>query len=122
LALLERSQQPVGHELELQTHCPATQARPSPQRGPLPHWQLPPTQLSALAGSHAWQTPPLTVAAPQAMKLVCVISQLDGEVQQPPQPLPPSHTQVALSPLPEQRVPLGHDPPVAPQTQLPLAH
>jgi hypothetical protein len=34
-------QHPVGHEVELHTHWPATHACPEVQAGPEPHWQLP---------------------------------------------------------------------------------
>jgi hypothetical protein len=120
--LVERSQQPVGHEAVLQTHWPPTHCRPSPQGSFEPHLQAPPMQRSALLASHAWQVPPLTPGAPQWMKLVCVVSQVEPLMQQPPQPLAPSHTQVAEAPVPVQRVPVGHGPPVEPHTQAPPVH
>jgi hypothetical protein len=64
----------------------------------------------------------LLVGVPQARKLVWLISHSDGDLQQPVQPLLASQTQVAALPLPEQRVPAGQAAPVAPHTQLPLAH
>ena len=41
-------QQPLAHEVASQTQLPPTQCWPAPQAAPLPHMQVPPTQLSAL--------------------------------------------------------------------------
>lgn len=112
------SQQPVGHDAESQTHWPPTHSRPAPQAALAPHWQTPLTQLSALPATHAMQVP----LAPQARKLLFVVSHVDAELQQPVQPLEPLHTQVAVAPLPVQVVPDGQALPVEPQTQPPLVH
>ena len=118
MALAERSQQPVGHDAESQTHWPPTHSRPAPQGALAPHWQLPFTQLSALPATQATQLP----LAPQARKLVLVGSHVDAELQQPPHPLEALHTQVAAAPLPLHVVPAGQALPVEPQTQPPLVH
>jgi hypothetical protein len=39
--LVEKSQQPVGHEAELQTHWPLTHWVPAPQAALLPQRQAP---------------------------------------------------------------------------------
>jgi hypothetical protein len=120
--LLEVSQQPVGHDRDVQTHWPPTHCRPLPQAAFVPHLQTPLAQLSAVKGSQALQTPPFCVGAPQLRKLVCVVWQVEGELQQPGQPLVPLQTQVADEPLPLHTVPVGQGPPVEPQTQAPLLH
>jgi hypothetical protein len=52
-------QQPVGHDVASQMHCPAMQRRPDSHAGPLPHWQVPVAeQPSAVVVSHATQVPP----------------------------------------------------------------
>lgn len=64
---------------------------------------------------------PAVVGEPQALKLVCEVSQLDGDVQQPEQVVA-SQTQVAAAPVPLHLVPAGQTSPVEPQTQAPLVH
>ena len=57
-------QQPVGHEVASQVHCPETQCCPEPHAGPEPHWQLPETlQPSLVVAVHPVQThvPPMQV-------------------------------------------------------------
>ena len=61
------------------------------------------------------------VGEPQALKLVCEVSHVDGEVQQPEQVVV-SQTQVAAAPVPLHLVPGGQTSPVEPQTQAPLVH
>ena len=119
--MLLESQQPVGHEAELHTHCPLTHCWPDAQTVPPgPHEQAPPTQRSALLVSQVVHVP--VVGEPQWRKLVCDVSQVEPSMQQPVQPLEPLHTQVAALPVPVQVVPAGHGPPVEPHTQLPPLH
>ena len=101
----------------MHTHRPATHCRPAPQGASVPHMHEPAVQRSAVNESHAVQV--IVVGEPQCWKLVCVVSQVEPDVQQPPQPLEASHTQVAALPLPPvQVVPAGQAAPVEPQTQL----
>jgi hypothetical protein len=118
--LVEVSQQPVGHDAELQTHWPPTHCEPAPQAALEPHIHAPLVQRSALVMSHALHVP--VAGEPQALKLVVVFSHVDGDVQQPRQPLFASQTQVAAAPLPVHLVPAGQTSPVEPQTQAPLVH
>jgi hypothetical protein len=76
----------------LQMQAPATQARPGPHAGPLPHVQAPAAQPSAFSASHALQ------AAPDAPQVV---------------------VESVLQMLPEQQ-PLAHE--VAPHTHAPPTH
>lgn len=74
-------QQPLGHEVALQTHWPCTQRCPPPQGALAPHRQVPPSpQVSAVLLSHETQLAP---AVPQALSL--------GEVQVLPLQQPPGH-------------------------------
>jgi hypothetical protein len=53
-------QQPLGHEVELQTHAPFTQTCPETHGADVPQLHLPAAeQLSALAEAHATQAAPL---------------------------------------------------------------
>jgi hypothetical protein len=72
-------QQPVGQLLGLHAHAPLTQVWPPAHGGPEPHWQLPATQASALAGSHAAQLAPPDPHVPSA-----------GELQVAPEQQPPA--------------------------------
>lgn len=129
LGLVDVSQQPVAHDAASQTHWPPTQCRgwplaSLPHAAPLPHWQLPATQRSALKLLQTVQLPvgiPVD-GEPQSLKLVCEVSHVDGELQQPLHPLEALHTQVALVPVPVQVVPVGQTLPVEPQTQPPPVH
>ncbi len=75
-------QQPEHPELVLQTQVPFEQARPGPQGPPLPQWQLPPSQLSALPCAQAEHAAPLD---PQTLAVSAVVVQVLPE-QQPAQP------------------------------------
>lgn len=86
----------------------------------MPHWHTPALQRSALIELHAVQV--AVDGEPQARKLLCDISQVEGELQQPVQPLAALQTQAALVPLPVQTVPVGQTSPVEPHTQLPAVH
>ena len=55
LGLVDVSQQPVAHDAASQMHWPATQCRFGPQGAPLPHWQVPLAQRSAVKLSQAPQ-------------------------------------------------------------------
>jgi hypothetical protein len=123
-------QQPVVHELELQTQAPATHSWPATHMGFVPHWQAPEVeQLSASVVLHATQ------AEPPVPQLVNVgdMSHVDPEQQPPAQPdelqspghVPPLHEPVlhathAAPPLPHMAVivPGSHVVPL----QQPIAH
>jgi hypothetical protein len=75
------AQQPVGHEVALQTQTPATHSDPVPHAGPVPQPHVPPVQLSATAELH---------------------------VVQPPPPVPHAVGRATLHTLPAQQ-PVGHD-------------
>lgn len=105
------AQHPVAHEVESQTHAPATQRCPAAHEGALPHWQLPPAaQVSASSGSHATHAEP-----PEPQPAGVAVTQL-APLQQPGQlfPLhaPPVHTP------PVQVWPGAHEG-LLPQRQLP---
>jgi hypothetical protein len=55
-------QQPLAHDVASQTQAPPTHRVPAPHAGPVPQAQLPPAQVSEIAGSHAAQASP---GAPQ---------------------------------------------------------
>jgi hypothetical protein len=75
-------------------HCPPTQRVPSAHGALVPHRQAPLLQRSVLLMSQPAQVPPFTDGAPHSLKLVVVVSHVDGELQQPVQPLVASQTQV----------------------------
>jgi hypothetical protein len=80
------SQQPLGHEVASQTQAPATQRRPAPQTGPLPHAQLPDgAQRSAVSASQPTQaTPPSPQVASEGALQVAPEQQPSGhDVRQP---------------------------------------
>ena len=92
----------------LHTHAPPTQARPAPQAAPVPHLQVPPLQVSAVAGLHAEQAaPPLPQVAVELAWHTPLeqhpLGQLPG-----PQPLQALPTQVCGEGQ------LWHAPPAAP--------
>ncbi len=118
--MVEKSQQPVGHDDDVQTHWPAMHCWPAPHGELEPHWQAPLTQRSAVNALHVLQVP--VVGEPQRRKFVVVVSHVDAELQQPVQPVVELHTHVADVPLPLQTVPVGQAAPVEPQTQPPLLH
>jgi hypothetical protein len=134
-------QQPVGHDVELQTHAEFLQTWPAPHAGPVPQLQVPDReQLSAFAGSHAEHAfPPepqvasdgVSQVAPEQHPLahVCaqpvhaLATQLDGDghgLQEDP-PVPQASFAVPGRhwPLVVQH-PLGHE--VLLQTQAPPMH
>ncbi len=104
-------QQPLGQLAWLQMQAPATHASPAPHGGLLPHWQLPPLQLSAFVASHAPQlAPPVPHVA------------LDGALHTLPEQHPEGHEAASQTQTPpEQRSPTPHAAP-APQAQLPARH
>jgi hypothetical protein len=63
-------QQPAGHDVELQTHCPPAHAWPAAHAGPAPHVQLPAVQPSDPRAEHCMHV------APPMPQLPC-----DGVVQ-----------------------------------------
>ncbi len=131
-------QQPVGHEVALQTHAPPMQACPVAQGGPLPHWHAPVAeQLSARVVSHATHAaPPVPQAdkdgglhvGPEQHPVVHVVAQpLHAPLLQVS---PPGHAWQADPPLPHAvckfpgwhrlpaQHPVGHE--VPSHTQVPL--
>jgi hypothetical protein len=82
------SQQPLGHDVALQTHLPAEQRWPAPHAGPAPQEHVPPDeQPSARVASHPTQAAP---------PLPHVVS--DGGLQVAPEQQPPGQL-VTLQPL-----------------------
>lgn len=88
------SQQPSGHDVESQTHCPARQRWPVAHVAPPPHVQAPAVHPSAALASHA-------LHAPAAVPHVVTVALLHVSPEQQPsghtQPLqtPPLHCSVA---------------------------
>jgi len=132
-------QQPVGHDVELQTHTPAEHSRPAPHAAPAPHLQAPAVQLSAVAELHATHAAPAEPHAPSEGVLhVSPEQQPPGHVLEHPlhAPLlhvsPPEQLWHAEPPLPQApelvpashtaplQQPVGHD--VPSQTQVPPRH
>jgi hypothetical protein len=80
------SQQPVGHEVASQTQAPATQRRPAPHTGPLPHAQLPDgEQRSAVSASQPTHAAPPNpqVASEGALQVAPEQQPFGHEVRQP---------------------------------------
>jgi type IV secretory pathway VirB10-like protein len=82
-------QQPLGHEVASQTHCPPTHLCPSAHAAPLPHWQPPATQVSAFIASQALHGPPLapqlaTEGVAQVVPLQQPLGQLVAQLEQAP--------------------------------------
>jgi hypothetical protein len=134
-------QQPVGHDVELQTHAMFRQTWPAPHAGPVPQLQAPDAeQLSAFVESHAEHALPpepqavidgVSHVAPEQHPLahVCVQpehalpAQLDGDGQGLQEDPPVPHASFAVPGmhwLVLEQHPLGHD--VALQTQAPPMH
>jgi hypothetical protein len=138
-------QHPLGHELMSQMHVPATQCCPAAHGAVEPHWQVPPTQLSARSASQATQAiapvpqvavdgvlhvEPLQhpvahpVAQPEQTPPVQVCA--PGQTWQscPPAPHAPAEV-VVMQAVPEQQ-PFGHDTPsqthMPPEQCCPAAH
>jgi hypothetical protein len=107
---VEPEQQPMGQEVELQTHAPPEHTWPALQGGPDPHLQAPVAEhVSVLAGSHAAHAAPPTPHAANA----------DGVLHVEPEQQPDGQL-VEVHPLhvPEVQVPGLHDWQVPP----PLPH
>ncbi len=88
------SQHPLGHEVESQTHAPATQRCPVAHEGLIPHWQLPSVvQLSLRVGLQGKQVEP---PKPQ---LATETSVQVAPLQHPVGQLTPSHAPPMQTPL-----------------------
>jgi hypothetical protein len=81
------AQQPEGHTVASQTQAPLTQRWPVGHAGPLPHWQVPPTQAFAVC-PHETQARPMVLHDESAG-----LMQLPAAEQHPPGHDVPSQTQ-----------------------------
>ena len=104
-------QQPVGHEVLLQTHAPPTHTCPMPHTAPAPHSHVPTAeQPFALAPHLTHPAPPVPHAAAEGVSHTRPLQQPVGQELALHTHAPPTHAcpAVQAGPLPQEHVPSLH--------------